>query len=190
MGFSSAGKGQGSTFYFELPLYNAASIGLDPEQGARTMLLSHGRHSATPMAERRPTESTGEMKASSKKLSRLCSGEEGSASSEGHAGGETSRALAAEFESRAVKGLVPDSTGDLSIMVGSRPDAAHSAATGTMLSSACEMLMRSDCPMMSCQVTPIVEAKIDDNHLELPIAGEPVRFLLVVGCGYRISLLG
>ena len=97
-----------------------------------------------------------------------------------------SRAFGAEFDSSAVDRLVSsDSTGDLSIMVGSLPDAAHSAATGTMLSEAVEMLMRSHCPMMSCEVAPIAEAKIDDDdHSELPIAGyhpKPVRFLLVVG---------
>ena len=96
-----------------------------------------------------------------------------------------SRAFGAEFDSSAVDRLVSsDSTGDLSIMVGSLPDAAHSAATGTMLSEAVEMLMRSHCPMMSCEVAPIAEAKIDDDQSELPIAGnhpKPVRLLLVVG---------
>ena len=53
MGFSSAGRDQGSTFYFELPLYSAASIGLDPEQAARTMLLSQNRLATAPMADRR-----------------------------------------------------------------------------------------------------------------------------------------
>eukprot|EP01036_Dinobryon_divergens_P002285 gene2285-3014_t len=54
MGFSSAGRDQGSTFYFELPLYNAASVGLDPEQAARKiLLLSQNRLASTPSAERR-----------------------------------------------------------------------------------------------------------------------------------------
>eukprot|EP01036_Dinobryon_divergens_P041304 gene41304-54742_t len=52
MGFSSAGRDQGSTFYFELPLYNAVYIGLDPEQAARTMLLSQNRLASTLVAER------------------------------------------------------------------------------------------------------------------------------------------
>ena len=69
MGFSSAGRDQGSTFYFELPLYSAASIGLDPEQAARTMLLSQNRLATAPMAHRRPLEWTGEMKTSSRRQS-------------------------------------------------------------------------------------------------------------------------
>ena len=43
MGFFSAGRDQGSTFYFELPLYTAAFVGFNPEQATRAMLLSQSR---------------------------------------------------------------------------------------------------------------------------------------------------
>ena len=55
MGFSSAGRNQGTTLYFELPLYSAASVGLDPEQAVRIMLLSQDRLAATSVAPRRST---------------------------------------------------------------------------------------------------------------------------------------
>ena len=55
MGFSSSGLDQGTTFYFELPLYSAASVGLDPEQAARTLLLSQNRLAVSPVAPRRST---------------------------------------------------------------------------------------------------------------------------------------
>ena len=58
MGFSSSGLDQGTTFYFELPLYSAASVGLDPEQAARTLLLSQNRLAVSPVAPRRSTSRT------------------------------------------------------------------------------------------------------------------------------------
>ena len=51
MGFFSAGRDQGSTFYFELPLYTAAFVGLSPEQAAGAMQLSQSRATITPPME-------------------------------------------------------------------------------------------------------------------------------------------
>ena len=52
MGFFSAGRDQGSTFYFELPLYTAAFVGLDSEQAARAMTMSQSRLTFKQMASR------------------------------------------------------------------------------------------------------------------------------------------
>jgi len=57
MGFFSAGRDQGSAFYFELPLYTAAFVGFNPEQAARAMLLSQSRLTITPpTAVREPVD--------------------------------------------------------------------------------------------------------------------------------------
>lgn len=57
IGFSSAGSGQGSTFFFELPLYSTASAGVDQE---RNMLA----FTSMPVLERRASPSPVQVRGS------------------------------------------------------------------------------------------------------------------------------
>ena len=53
MGFFSAGRGRGSTFYFELPLYSAAYLKVDSVHDSRALLPLQTRVAVPPMAGRR-----------------------------------------------------------------------------------------------------------------------------------------
>ena len=61
MGFFSAGRGQGSTFYFELPLYSAAYLKVDSVQASRALLPLQTRVAVPPMAGRRAAILPGDL---------------------------------------------------------------------------------------------------------------------------------
>jgi len=127
MGFVSAGHDHGSTFYFEMPLYNAAFLGLDVEQATRTLLLSQNRLTALPMAERRDTERPVVAKTSSKTRSdddAFPVVEEDRASGGEDTSGGITLPSDSKMESPPVNRLTSECTGGLSNTIDCPPNAA------------------------------------------------------------------